>query len=343
MNTQTPHTIQTLAHTTPRRYNGIPVRVWGWLAAFALLVLAGIEVREGAHLLEAGGYEPFIFRLAGYANLLLVGAAVLYTAHLWLKSPLVGRLASGVAATGAATALVALAVRWFETYYLQRPGHVPLNVLYEVMALFNALTVVAYLIIERVYRSRSAGAFVMLIVLAAVLFQIWLLSHDHDTSVAAGATLRHYAVHAHVLGSFIAYAAFAGAAAMAAACLLHTLTPLQRARLGLTPFARAERRLYERMMWQSVVLGLAAFSLAILVGVLEAHARSGVYWAWGGKEWWALAVWAAYAGCVALQRWLGWSATRLAWCVLFAFALSLASLLTAQWLGSDTHAFAYLI
>lgn len=154
---------------------------WNW----ACLILTGIiltglvEYLETERLTAAIRFEQlFVFHLAASANLLLAISTLLYVAHLWFATETVGRWASGLATFGALASMLAVVTRWLETYFLQRPGHIPLSSMYELITFFSTLTVLIYLAMERVYRSRTAGAFVMPIVLFSVLFQAWLLAHE---------------------------------------------------------------------------------------------------------------------------------------------------------------------
>ena len=52
-------------------------------------------------------------------------------------------------------------------------GHIPVSNLYEVFVLFCWLTATFYLYFESRYGTRALGAFVMLVVSAAVGFLLW--------------------------------------------------------------------------------------------------------------------------------------------------------------------------
>ncbi len=144
-----------------------------WVVLFIIgLGLVGAMVYlETKNLTAAVPLEQLrSYKLISYANILLIGSTILYIAHLWVTSPAVGLWATGLATVGALGLVVGLVALGTETYFLQRTGHAPLTGLYQVMLLFSAMTVVIYLVMERIYRTRSAGAFVMPIVVAAVLF-----------------------------------------------------------------------------------------------------------------------------------------------------------------------------
>lgn len=154
-------------------------RNWVFLVIGSIILTGLAEYLETDELTAAIRFEQlFVFHLAFSANLLLTISTILYVGYLWFATETVGRWASGLAALGALASLLALATRWLETYLLQRPGHIPLSSMYELITFFSTLTVLIYLAMERVYRSRTAGAFVMPIVLFSVLFQEWLLAYE---------------------------------------------------------------------------------------------------------------------------------------------------------------------
>jgi len=71
-------------------------------------------------------------------------------------------------------ALVGTMVRWFESHQIGPDiGHIPVSNLYEVFVLFCWMTAAFYLYYEEQYKTRSMGAFVMLVVSAAVGFLLW--------------------------------------------------------------------------------------------------------------------------------------------------------------------------
>jgi len=301
------------------QFRGLPARVY--YAAFvviSIIILALVEYLETPALVAGIQFEDiFVFKLLGYGNLLLVGATVLYVGHLWFASAAAGRLASHLAAAGALASLLALAWRWVETFWLHRPGHFAFSSLHEMVALFGAVTVVIYLVMERVYRTRSAGAFVMLIVFGSVLFQIWLAANETAIPGSRIRMLKSYWMHAHVLGSFIGYSAFAVAAAMGAAYLARSAG---FARQALPPPERIDG-----LMHHAIMLGFPTFALATFLGSVWAYEAWGRYWAWDPKETWALLVCAIYATYFYFHYVNRWSGRRMAWWSLIGFAATVFS------------------
>jgi cytochrome c-type biogenesis protein CcsB len=134
------------------------------------------------------------------------------------------RLGSVLAWTAVAMALIGTMVRWYESHQIGPGiGHIPVSNLYEVFVLFSWLTTAFYLYFEQHYRTRSLGAFVMLIVSAAVGFLLWytLARQAHEIQPLVPA-LQSWWMKLHVPANFIGYGTFALAAMVALAYLLKT-------------------------------------------------------------------------------------------------------------------------
>ena len=316
----------------------LPLPAWTlWLAVLLVSMAAmwAIEYYETPTLVPGTQFEDvFVFKLLGYANLLLIASTALYVAHLWFTEEVVGRWASVLAGFGALASLLALSTRWFETYYLHRPGHFLFSEMYETVALFTTITVIVYLVMERVYRTRSAGAFVMLIVFAAVLYQVWLATHDQGIPGSRIRILKSYWMHAHVLGNFLGYGAFAVAAAMGVAYLIKTSGEGKDGpRFSFVTLPAPER--LERLMHHAVAFGFPVFTLATILGSIWAYEAWGRYWAWDPKETWALVVWLTYASYFFFRYYSQWCARRMAWWSIVGFAVTGFCFLgvTALWPG----------
>ncbi|WP_435532054.1 c-type cytochrome biogenesis protein CcsB [Roseateles amylovorans] len=123
-------------------------------------------------------------------------------------------------------ALIGTMVRWFESHQIAPDiGHIPVSNLYEVFVLFTWLTTLMYLYYEQRFRTRALGAYVMLVVSAAVSFLLWYTvareAHEIQPLVPA---LQSWWMKIHVPANFIGYGSFAMAAMVALATLLKTAT-----------------------------------------------------------------------------------------------------------------------
>ena len=137
------------------------------------------------------------------------------------------RIGTGLAWSAVFMALTGTLVRWFESHQIGPDiGHIPVSNLYEVFVLFCWLTTTFYLYFEAHYRNRSLGAFVMLVVSAAVGFLIWYtVARDAQGIQPLVPALQSWWMKLHVPANFIGYGTFSLAAMVALAHLLKTSAP----------------------------------------------------------------------------------------------------------------------
>ena len=132
------------------------------------------------------------------------------------------RLGSGLAWAAIAMGLIGSMVRWYESYQIGPDiGHIPVSNLYEVFVLFCWMTAAFYLYFEEQYGTRSLGAFVMLVVSAAVGFLLWytVVREAHEIQPLVPA-LQSWWMKLHVPTNFVGYGTFAIAAMVAFAYLI---------------------------------------------------------------------------------------------------------------------------
>jgi cytochrome c-type biogenesis protein CcsB len=126
-------------------------------------------------------------------------------------------LGSKIAWVGVGMALIGTLVRWYESYLIGADvGHIPVSNLYEVFVLFCWMTAAFYLYFEAEYKTRALGAFVMLVVSAAVGFLLWytVVREAHEIQPLVPA-LKSWWMKLHVPANFIGYGMFALAAMVA--------------------------------------------------------------------------------------------------------------------------------
>ena len=289
-------------------------------------------------------------------------------------------------------ALVGTLVRWYEGYLIGSDvGHIPVSNLYEVFVLFCWMTAAFYLYFEERYDTRALGAFVMLIVSAAVGFLLWYSvvrgAHEIQPLVPA---LKSWWMKLHVPANFIGYGTFALAAMVAFAYLIkqqetetrwYKLTPLwllgivlcflplvfrkSSAEAGgsywvgylavsavivgiiLTGRKRIASRLpsfeiLDDVMYKSIAVGFAFFTIATVLGALWAAEAWGGYWSWDPKETWALIVWLNYAAWLHMRLMKGLRGTVAAWWALGGLAVTTFAFLGVNMFLSGLHSYGEL-
>lgn len=134
------------------------------------------------------------------------------------------RIGSLLAWAAVFMALTGTMVRWYESHQIgPMIGHIPVSNLYEVFVLFSWLTTLFYLYYEAHYKTRALGAFVMLVVSAAVGFLLWYtVAREAQEIQPLVPALQSWWMKLHVPANFIGYGTFALAAMVSLACLLKT-------------------------------------------------------------------------------------------------------------------------
>ncbi|RTL40868.1 MAG: c-type cytochrome biogenesis protein CcsB [Burkholderiales bacterium] len=125
---------------------------------------------------------------------------------------------------GVLMALIGTFVRWYESHQIAPDiGHIPVSNLYEVFVLFCWMTTLFHLYYEARFATRSLGAYVMLVVSAAVSFLLWYtVARDAQEIQPLVPALQSWWMKIHVPANFVGYGAFALAAMVAFAYLLKT-------------------------------------------------------------------------------------------------------------------------
>ena len=289
-------------------------------------------------------------------------------------------------------ALIGTMVRWYEGYLLGADiGHIPVSNLYEVFVLFCWMTAAFYLYFEAQYKTRALGAFVMLVVSAAVGFLLWytLVREAHEIQPLVPA-LKSWWMKLHVPANFIGYGTFALAAMVAFAYLIkqqatetrwYKLAPLwllgivlcfepivfrKSAVGGMSDYWAVyfgisalivggilfgRRQIASRLpsfeilddvMYKSIAVGFAFFTIATVLGALWAAEAWGGYWSWDPKETWALIVWLNYAAWLHMRLMKGLRGTVAAWWALGGLAVTTFDFIGVNMFLSGLHSYGTL-
>jgi cytochrome c-type biogenesis protein CcsB len=302
------------------------------------------------------------------------------------------KLGSVMAWAGVALALAGTLVRWYESHQIGPDiGHIPVSNLYEVFVMFCWMTALFYLYYEQHYRTRALGAFVMLVVSAAVGFLLWYTvardAHEIQPLVPA---LQSWWMKLHVPANFIGYGTFSLAAMVAFAFLVQRqagetnywkLAPLalmgivlclqpvvfrKNAIEGLSHYwavyfgvaalvvggiLAARKRIAARLpapevlddvMYKSIAVGFAFFTIATILGAFWAAEAWGGYWSWDPKETWALIVWLNYAAWLHMRLMKGLRGTMSAWWALAGLLVTSFAFLGVNMFLSGLHSYGEL-
>jgi cytochrome c-type biogenesis protein CcsB len=101
-------------------------------------------------------------------------------------------------------------------------------------------------------------------------------------------------------------------------------------------------QLMEDIIYKSIALGFAFFTIATILGALWAAEAWGSYWSWDPKETWALIVWLNYAAWLHFRLVHGWSGRAMAWWALAGYAVTLFCFLGVNMFLSGLHSYGEL-
>ncbi|WP_420805945.1 c-type cytochrome biogenesis protein CcsB [Rhodoferax saidenbachensis] len=373
-----------------------PLRVL--MLAVAGLSLSGIALYQGDLARAETVFWLKYFISSQSAILWMSMLFFMSTAFYWIGMFAKGRadgmelIASRLLWVAVTLALTGTMVRWYESYLLGADiGHIPVSNLYEVFVLFCWMTAAFYLYFEAQYQTRTLGAFVMLVVSAAVGFLLWytLVRQAHEIQPLVPA-LKSWWMKLHVPANFIGYGTFALSAMVAFAYLIkqqagetrwYKLAPLwllgvvlcfepvvfrQSAVLGMSNYwavyfgisalivasiVFGRKRLAARLpsfevlddvMYKSIAVGFAFFTIATVLGALWAAEAWGGYWSWDPKETWALIVWLNYAAWLHMRLMKGLRGTVAAWWALVGLAVTTFAFIGVNMFLSGLHSYGTL-
>ncbi len=278
-----------------------------------------------------------------WMSALFVLATLTYFLGLLLRSEFTEKVASALTWSATTMGMVGLMVRWRESYLISPDvGHIPVSNLYEVFILFAVITALLYLFYERRYQTRSLGGFVLLVISAAVAFQLWYAfekgAHEIQPLVPA---LQSYWMKIHVPANFVGYGAFSMAAMIGMAYLLmswrQTVAPKGLIASRLPPLT-----VMDDLMYKAIALGFAFFTVATILGALWAAEAWGGYWSWDPKETWALIVWLNYAAWLHMRMTKGWHGRPMAWWAVIGLFVTLFAFLGVNMFLSGLHSYGTL-
>ncbi len=373
-----------------------PLRTLGLIVAFfSLLGVASYQGQLG-RAEQVFWLKYFLSSQSAilWMSMLLFMSTAFYWISVFSKSQAAAfsSLGSKLAWAGVVMALIGTMVRWHESHLLGPDiGHIPVSNLYEVFVLFCWLTTLFYLYFEEQYKTKALGAFVMLVISAAVGFLLWyaLVRGAHEIQPLVPA-LKSWWMKLHVPANFIGYGTFALAAMVAFAYLIkqqatetkwYKLAPLWLLGVvlcfepivfrksptgGMSDYwavyfgisaliiggiLLARKRIAAQLpsfeilddvMYKSIAVGFAFFTIATVLGALWAAEAWGGYWSWDPKETWALIVWLNYAAWLHMRLMKGLRGTIAAWWALVGLAVTTFAFIGVNMFLSGLHSYGTL-
>jgi len=319
---------------------------WFWKPVRLLVVLiagfalSAIQLYQG-NLANADQLFLLKYLLSSQSAILWMSALlVLSTVFYWLgllfRAPSSSAIASRMLWVAVLAGFVGLMVRWYESYLIGTDvGHIPISNLYEVFVLFCLITSLFYLYYEGLYNTRALGAFVLLVISAAVGFLMWYsVARDAGQIQPLVPALQSWWMKIHVPANFIGYGSFALSAMVSVAWLL-------KAR-GVLADRLPSFDLLDDLMYKSIAIGFTFFTIATILGALWAAQAWGGYWSWDPKETWALIVWLNYAAWLHMRLMKGLRGAPAAWWALTGLVVTTFAFLGVNMFLSGLHSYGKL-
>ena len=271
-----------------------------------------------------------------WMNVFLVLSLLLYWLGLLTKNNLIDNIASSFTFVAVLFGFIGLLVRWYESYLLGLDiGHIPISNLYEVFVLFCLITSLLYLFYEERFNTKKLGAFVLIVINAAVGFILWYTFDRHADGVQPLVpALQSYWMKIHVPANFIGYGSFSLAAMVSVAYLFS-------GKKILTSYL-PKLAVLDDLIYKSIAIGFIFFTIATILGAIWAAEAWGGYWSWDPKETWALIVWLNYAAWLHYRIVKGLRGSILAWWALIGLVITTFAFLGVNMFLSGLHSYGEL-
>ena len=319
---------------------------WHWKPVRPLIVLLALLSFFAIHLyagsLEMANQKFFLKYLLSSQSAILWMSTLFFLSTLFYWGGLIARSDFG-ASVGSVLCWAAVVmgftgmlVRWYESYLVGADiGHIPVSNLYEVFILFSLITALFYLYYEQEYKTRQLGAFVLLVISAAVGFLLWYtVTRDAADIQPLVPALQSWWMKIHVPANFIGYGTFALAAMVAMAYLLKSK--------GYLADRLPALEVLDDVMYKAIAVGFAFFTIATILGALWAAEAWGGYWSWDPKETWALIVWLNYAAWLHMRLMKGLRGQVAAWWALMGLLVTTFAFLGVNMFLSGLHSYGTL-
>jgi len=210
----------------------------------------------------------------------------------------------------------------------------PVTNLYESLIFFVWSMMIIYFVLEVIYRISTLGVFVTLIATVTMLFASRYSGHAEPLVPA----LQSNWLTAHVITSFLAYAAFAIAFGGGVLFILKDKFKDRKEWKGFLDFL-PEISVIENITYRTVLFGVIFLTLGIVLGAAWANYAWGSYWSWDPKETWSLITWLFYLGFLHARFTLEWRGRRLAILAIVGFGVTVFCYLGVNLLLSGLHSY----
>ena len=261
------------------------------------------------------------------AFVIYIFSTFFYFSFLFSKKKSSAKIGYTFALLGLTTHTAALAWRLFVS------GHAPFTNMYESLSFLAWASILAYVIIEGMFKIRKAGPYFMLIVIGLMaLASSPLMPKDAAPLMPA---LQSYWLWLHVSVTMIGEAFFAIAFVTSIMYLIADSKEKRSVKTGLS----AEK--LDAVSYKCIAIGFPLFTLGGMVfGMVWAYKAWGSYWSWDPKEVWSLITWFVFALYLHTRLVMGWKGRRSAFIAILGFLAALFTYFGVNYLLSGLHSYA---
>lgn len=255
-------------------------------------------------------------------------AMLIYFFTFWKQAGFFAKIGTVLLRAGFVLQVVGLVIRTVNARFM------PVTNMYESLNFFSCAIVLSVMIVERRYKSKSFGVFILPVVFLLMAFSS-LPSTPKEIQPLIPALQSQWLVW-HVVLSFIGEAAFAVAFGSSIMYLI-------RRRASAGSFAARvlpDHPTLDTLSYRAIIIGFPIFTIgALIFGAVWAKYAWGDYWGWDPKETWALITWLVYALYLHVRIIHGWKGTAAAWVSIIGFIATMFTLFGVNYLLLGLHSY----
>jgi cytochrome c-type biogenesis protein CcsB len=272
-----------------------------------------------------------LYTLLSFVYLLCM---ILYVVNLLFRVEKIGKIATAVTFVAFLGHLATFIIRWVKTYQVGM-GHLPIRGPYECLTFSAGVIVFFYLVIERITKTRTFGAFILPVVFLLMVYATMSTQIDRQI-FPMPEVLRGNYINYHLPSCFISYAAFTLSFIASILFLIKRGGSSSKSEGIVTIIPSCE--MLDNISYKMIAIGFVMFTVLIVTGMFRSKIIWGSYWEWDAVQTWSLITWLVYAVILHGRFTWKWSGTLTAVLSIIGFVLSVISFLTgAGFIFSSGH------
>jgi len=255
-------------------------------------------------------------------------AMLIYFLTFWKKAGITAKAGYLILWAGLIFQFTGLVIRTFNARFM------PVTNMYESLNFFGCVIVLSYIIVEKKFKNRAYGVFILPVVFFLMAFSS-LPTTPKEIMPLIPALQSQWLVW-HVILSFVGEAAFAVAFGTS---IMYLLRKKSKEGSFISKSFPALSTL-DIISYRAVIIGFPIFTIgAIIFGAVWAKYAWGDYWGWDPKETWAFITWIVYALYLHVRIVHGWKGEVAAWISIIGFLATIFTLFGVNYLISGLHSY----